>query len=109
MKSAALNRHGMTLLELVAAAAIIGLLATIGCPRATKGVSEAKTAACQTNKANIEVQCEIWRHNNGAWPPTNLSGIGADVNYFPAGVPACPVDGSAYTIDTTGHVLGHNH
>ena len=43
-------------------------------------------------------------------PLANLSDVGGDINYFPEGLPLCPVDSSAYTIDnTTGLVIGHNH
>jgi hypothetical protein len=51
----------------------------------------------------------LWRHNTGAWPAANLSDIGANVTYFPNSVPACPFDGTAYTIDATGRVVGHSH
>lgn len=101
--------RGFTLTELMAALAIIGVVAGIVMVRATAGGGASKSAACQSLKGDIEVQCELWRHNVGSWPATNLSNIGGDANYFPAGLPACPVDGSAYTIDTTGRVVGHSH
>lgn len=107
--SASHQRCAFTLLELVCALTIIGILATVGCPRATKGQVEAKSAACQTHCGNIEIQAELWRHNTGAWPATNLSNIGASNAYFPAGLPTCPVDGSAYSINSAGRVTGHNH
>jgi general secretion pathway protein G len=101
--------EGFTLLELMAALAIIGLLTTIGCPNLTRGQGDSKSAACQAHKGNIEIQAELWRHNTGAWPATNLSNLGSDVNYFPQGLPTCPVDGLAYTIDSSGRVVGHAH
>lgn len=100
---------GHSLLELVAAAAIVALLATIGCPRLTKGQIESRIAGCECHQGNIEIQCELWRHNVGSWPAANLSDIGGDVNYFPQGLPICPVTGAAYTIDSTGRVVGHDH
>jgi prepilin-type N-terminal cleavage/methylation domain-containing protein len=103
------NRRAFSLPELLAVVAILAVLATIIVVRATNGSSTSKSAACQTIKGDIEIQCELWMHNNGSWPTTNLSNIGADISYFPSGVPACPVDGSAYTIDTSGRVVGHNH
>jgi hypothetical protein len=39
----------------------------------------------------------------GAWPALDLTDIGADVNYFPGGLPTNPVDGSAYTVNATTH------
>lgn len=104
-----LKARGFTLLELVAALGIVALVATIGCPRATNGQVESKIAGCKAHKGNIEIQCELWRRNTGAWPATSLSNIGGDVNYFPEGLPVCPADGSAYTIDAAGRVVGHIH
>jgi general secretion pathway protein G len=103
------NRNAFTLLELLCAVTIIGILATVGCPRATKGQAESKSAACKAQRGNIEIQAEIWRRHTGTWPAMNLSNIGADLAYFPAGLPSCPVDGSPYVIDATGRVAGHNH
>ena len=106
---AIVHRSGFTLLELLCAVTIIGILATVGCPRATKGQAESKSAACKLHRGNIEIQAELWRHHTGAWPATNLSNIGADATYFPAGLPTCPVNGTAYSIDAAGKVVGHNH
>jgi prepilin-type N-terminal cleavage/methylation domain-containing protein len=103
------RRFAFSLLELMAVIAILAIIAKICLPRVTGGRDSSNKAACATNKGNIEVQCELWRHNTGAWPATNLSNVGADVNYFPAGLPTCPVDGTSYTIDATGRVVGHTH
>ena len=65
--------------------------------------------ACFVNQGDIEIQVQIWHRQHGAWPSSNLSQIGADADYFPQGLPKCPVDASAYTIDSTGHVMGHTH
>lgn len=103
------RRSGFSLTELMAAVAIIGIAATVIVVRSTAGASSSKSAGCQNYKGDIEVQAELWRHNTGSWPATNLSNIGVDVNYFPAGLPTCPVSGSAYSIDSSGRVVGHNH
>ena len=109
-----MNRHSsrylaFSLMELMAVIAVLAVVAGIILPRLTTGTNTSKKAACEAIQGDIEVQSELWRHNTGAWPATNLSNIGADVNYFPEGVPACPYDGTAYTIDATGRVVGHNH
>lgn len=101
--------RGLSLVELLAVVATLGVLAAVIVTRVTGGQATSKSAACQTHKGNIEVQVELWRHNTGSLPATNLSTIGADVNYFPSGLPTCPVDGSAYTIDSSGRVVVHNH
>ena len=104
------TRVGFTLTELMAVLALLGILAALVVPRVVGHVDNAKTTACETNQAEIELQAKLWRRNNGAYPSANLNDIAADTNYFPEGLPVCPVDGSAYTINTTdGRVIGHTH
>ena len=102
--------RGLSLTELVSAAAILGVLALVIVPRVAGHNDNAKRTACHTNRAEIELQTRLWRRNMGSYPAANLSSIGSDVAYFPEGPPTCPVDGSAYTIDTaSGNVIGHTH
>jgi prepilin-type N-terminal cleavage/methylation domain-containing protein len=104
------RRRGFTLTELIAVMALLGLLAALIVPRVVGHYDRAKRASCDLNQADIELQVKLWRRNHGAYPAADLSNIGANPGYFPEGVPTCPVDGSAYTIDTTsGTVIGHTH
>ena len=104
------HRNAFSLVELIAVVVIVGVLATVIVQRLVLHHEGAETAACYVNKGDIEIQVELWRHNTGSWPASNLATIGTDLNYFTEGVPTCPVDSSAYTIDTaTGLVIGHNH
>jgi general secretion pathway protein G len=104
------SRHGLSFVELLAVLAVIAVLVTLILPRVAGESGAAKSAACQTYQGDIEIQCELWKHNTGSWPAANLSDIGADLDYFPEGLPTCPVDGTAYTIDAaTGRIIGHNH
>jgi competence protein ComGC len=101
---------GLSLVELMAVLAILALLVVLILPRISGEHDASKSAACQAYKGDVEIQAELWKHNTGTWPAGDLSDIGADGNYFPEGLPTCPVDGTAYTIDTsTGRVIGHNH
>jgi general secretion pathway protein G len=104
-----LRHHGLSFIELLAVTAVLAVVAAVVIPRLTGGSATSKKAACETIQGDIEIQCELWRHNTGAWPTTNLSNISGNISYFPTGVPACPVDGTAYTIDSSGRVAGHNH
>lgn len=89
---------------------ILGVLALFVVPRLSGHQDKAKKSTCYANKGDIELQVKLWRRNNGSYPLTNLSNIGADTSYFPSGLPVCPVDGTSYTIDTTtGRVIGHTH
>lgn len=104
------NRNALSLMELVAVAALLGVLAMVTIRKVQEHHDTARIAACYTNRGHIEIQAELWMHNTGTWPLGNLSNIGADLNYFPEGLPICPVDGSPYQIDPiTGLALGHNH
>jgi prepilin-type N-terminal cleavage/methylation domain-containing protein len=104
------SRCGLSLTELMAVLGILGVLAVLIVPRVISHNDTSKRAACDTNQGEIELQIKLWRRNQGAYPAANLSDIGADTNYFPGGLPLCPVDGTAYTIDPTGGlVVGHTH
>ena len=99
-----------SLIELMAALMIVVIVAAVLIPRATSQVDEGNRQACFVNKGEVELQAQLWRRNKGTFPAANLSDVGADLNYFPEELPTCPVDGTAYTIDTTtGHVIGHTH
>jgi prepilin-type N-terminal cleavage/methylation domain-containing protein len=105
-----MNRRAFSLMELMAVLAIMGVLAALIVPRVVGHHDSAKRAACFTNQADIELQVKLWRRANGSYPSADLSNIGANTSYFSEGLPSCPVDGSAYTIDTTsGLVIGHTH
>lgn len=102
-------RSGLSLLELVATLGILGILATLLVPRVAGLVGSGNSSSCQTLKAQIELQSLRWKRSRGAWPAANLADIGADPQYFPTGLPVCPVTGDAYTIDAQGRVQGHTH
>ncbi len=97
------KRHGFSLLELLAVVTILGVIAVIVVPRITASSATTKANANAQNKSEINSAIERWYFNNGSWPATNLSDIGADNNYFPAGIPTNPVDGSAYAMNATTH------
>ncbi len=107
---AAKKRHGLSLVELLAAVVIIGLLAGIVFVKIRAPSAAAKRNACYVNKGEIELQAQLWFRNKGVWPRADLSDIGSNLSYFPSGLPACPVDGTAYRFDpVTGQVVGHSH
>jgi hypothetical protein len=104
------SRNGLSLLQLIAASTLIGIFAVVVLARFGTTSADAKSRACLANRRNIEVQCRLWYRTKGVWPVNTLSDLGADANYLPAGMPTCPVDGSAYSFDSaSGTVTGHAH
>ena len=108
--AAASFRRGFSLLELTMVIMLLAILAWVALPRLLGNSLDTKKNTCYMNVRDIEVQAELWYRDNGTWPAVNLSDIGVDGGYFPDGLPNCPVDGTAYTLDGTTHrVSGHSH
>lgn len=104
------SRVGLSLLELMSILAIIGILSAVALTTVAPASIEGKRTSCHLHKAEVELQCQHWKNVNGSYPSATLSTIQDDINYFPEGLPTCPVDGSSYTIDSsTGLVVGHEH
>lgn len=103
------RRRGLSLLELLACVTILAVLVTVIAPRLSTGGGVAKTRACSVNREVIEVQAALWKRSKGSWPQGDLSDVFASPQHFPEGGLRCPVDGSPYTIDKSGRVIGHNH
>lgn len=104
------RRRGLSLLEVLSALTIAGVLAAIVMPRISSSIRHADECNCGVNRAVISIQTAVWRKRKGLWPQTDLSDIGNDPEYFPEGVPSCPVDDSQYTINRVdGRVNGHDH
>lgn len=101
---------GFTLLELLIVVVILGILAAVILPRFLVSADEAKKNACAQNVAAIDRQVERWYFEKGAWPAENLNDIEVDTDYFPDGMPLCPVNGQRYKIDSgTRRVKDHDH
>jgi prepilin-type N-terminal cleavage/methylation domain-containing protein len=103
MKNRRQSRRGFSLLELLAVVTILGIIAVVVIPRISVSSATAKTNANNQNRAEINSAVERWYFSTGTWPANDLSDIGADTNYFPAGMPTNPVDGSAYSLNAATH------
>ena len=86
-----MRNRAFTLVEILFVIAVIGILAAIVIPRLMHSQVEAQEAACDANIANINTQVERWYFEKGSWPANDLSDIKADNNYFPNGIPVCPI------------------
>jgi prepilin-type N-terminal cleavage/methylation domain-containing protein len=92
------QKKGFTLIEVMAAVIIIGIIAAIALPRFLNVRGDAEANSCKGNLASINVQIERYYLANKSWP--TLGDLGTD--YFPDGIPSCP-DTGTYSIDTTTH------
>jgi len=103
-------RRGFSLLELLAVITLMGIIAVIAVPRIGDQSYKTKVTACDVQRGNIDVQAQLWFRNRGRWPARDLNDIGNNADYFPDGLPVCPVDGTAYRFDTASEqVIAHEH
>jgi general secretion pathway protein G len=97
------RRFGFSLMELLAVVTILGIIAAIIVPRVAVSSDTAKAKVHAHNKATINAAVERWYIEKGAWPANTMTDIGANVDYFPDGIPTNPVNGSAYALSPTTH------
>jgi len=110
-----MNKHkskqsfGFSLLELLAVVTILGIIAAVIIPRITNGTYKAKEKSCYYNVAQLNAAAERWYLEKGTWPAFDAySTMGADLDYFPEGMPTCPVSGHKYYFHGTTHrVMDH--
>jgi len=103
MTRSAIKRSGFSLMELLAVVTILGIIAAIIVPRVAISSDTAKAKVNSHNKSTINAAVERWYVEKGTWPANNLSDIGANVNYFPDGVPKNPTNNGSYTLNPTTH------
>ncbi len=96
-------------MELIAVVTILGVIAALVVPRVISNLDVAKEKTCNHNRTEINITVERYYIHHNAWPANDLSDIGADKDYFPDGLPNCPVSGQPYRLDETTHrVVGHD-
>lgn len=101
------THSGFTLLEMLAVITIIGIVSAIALTRVSQHALDAKKKCCLQYKADINAAIEKYQFEQGCLP-SSLDDLEGE--YYAAEVPPCPVNGSAYQMDSTlGRVEGHNH
>lgn len=99
-------KRGLSLLELMLVVILIGIIASIVVPRISTSSEAAKIEACHHNRAEINSALERYGVVTGSYP-TSLSDVDT-TDYFPGGIPVCPVTGNTYSMNATTHrVDGH--
>lgn len=100
---------GFTLIEVMLVIILISILGGIVIPRFVISAKRAKVQSCEIQRAIINKQVETWYFAESTWPVDSLSDIGTNVNYFPDGIPTCPVDYTSYQLFLFTHrVTGHH-
>ena len=100
---------GFTLVETLITIMIIGILSGVVVPRVIHTTKTARYRSCNANVAQIDKQVELWHAHKGTWPAGDLQDIKNDPDYFPDGIPVCPVSGFNYWIyEDTYRVGGHD-
>ena len=101
-------RTAFTLLEMLAVVIIVALVATFVLPRSTDSIDKSRECTCLHHRTHINVAVERYHIENDVWPADDLSTFAGANDYFPSGVPNCPVSGESYRLDPTTHrVIGH--
>lgn len=101
-------KAGFSFLEVLAVVALVGIIVAITITRIAESSDAAKAKSCRHNATQLNSALERFAVTNGSLA-TSMADIDT-TDYFPGGIPVCPVDGSAYTLNTTTHrVEGHAH
>lgn len=114
------KNQGFTIIEVMLIVILISILAAIAIPRFVATQQRAKIQACEMNRAIINKQIELYYFVESTWPLEGgglqgqgvgvpLSDIGTNVNYFPDGIPTCPVDLTSYMLRPSPYhrISGH--
>lgn len=99
-------RQGLSLLELMLVVVLVSVIASLIVHRASQSTDMAKCRACHHNRTEINAAIERFGVSEGSYP-SDLTDLVAP-EYFPEGVPTCPISGATYSINATTHrVDGH--
>ncbi len=90
-------RHGFTLLEIMLAVVIAGVVAALGISHLRRPGIDAHQRSCNANRELLQGFAQQFADERGSLPSTNLSELTA-VNYFDATLPKCPSTRQPYEL-----------
>jgi len=100
------SRNAFSLLELLAVATIVGVIAALIVARSAPVASPAQQTLHDHNKVLINAAVEQYYREKGYWPSADLAEIRSDPAYFPDGFPTNPIDPSVpYTLNVETHLV----
>ncbi len=107
------TKKAFSLIEVLLVVLILAVLASIVIPRVAESAGEAKSAKCDSNRANLISALERYALNNDGTFPANQagfdSGILNDTSYFPHGSPVCPYATNYAYDNALNTVTAHSH
>lgn len=102
------DEKGFTLIEVMLVVILISILGAIVIPRFVISTQRAKVQSCEIQRAIINKQVETFYFAENTWPAVTMDDIKGNYNYFPDGIPTCPVDLTSYELTSLTHrVTGH--
>ena len=110
MKVNMFKPDGFTIIETLLIVILISILAAIIIPRFTIGSKRAKIQSCEMNRSIINTMVETYYFTEGTWPVGALTDIKVNNNYFPDGIPTCPLDLTSYNLlPAPSHRISGHH
>lgn len=103
------EQSGFTLVEVILIVVLISILAAVVIPRFFAATKKAKVQSCEMNRSIINKQVELYFITESTWPLDNLNDIKGNQNYFPDGIPTCPVDMTSYQLWSSPYHRVQNH
>lgn len=98
------NRKGFTLVELLIVVVILGILAAVAIPRFMTTRDETQFRTCQSQLAAINGAVDEWMFMNPG-VAVDIAVILGNTDRFPDGVPTCPTDDGAYSLDANNRAV----
>jgi general secretion pathway protein G len=99
-------KRGLSLLELMLVVVLVSIIASLVVVRISESFDMSQCKACHHNRSELNAAIERFGVSTGAYP-SDLNDL-AVPDYFPNGIPLCPVSGATYLMNSTSHRIdGH--